>query len=76
LILISWLYSSIIVIRNWKKITSKIGNRTFRLLTIIYLLAMLGIILSLALSADFLLWICVGIGFLINILYLIYAFNK
>lgn len=76
LLLISWLLSSIIVIRNWKKIESKIGNRTFRLLLIIYLLAMTGIILSLVVSSDFFLWNCVAVGLLINILYLIYAFNK
>lgn len=76
LLLISWLLSSIIVIRNWKKIESKIGDRTFRLLLIIYLLAMTGIILSLVVSSDFFLWNCVAVGLLINILYLIYAFNK
>ena len=76
LLLISWLFSCIIVIRSWKKIKSKIGNRTFRLLIIIYLAAFAGIILSLAISSDFFLWICVAVGLLINILYFIYAFNK
>ena len=76
LILISWLISCTIVIRNWQKIKTKIGIRNFRLLTIIYLLAMIGIILSLAFSSDFLLWICAAVGLLINIFYFIYAFNK
>ena len=76
LILISWLFSCIVVIRNWKKIKSRIGNTTFRLLIIIYLLAMTGIILSLVVSYDFFLWISVAVGLLINILFFIYAFNK
>lgn len=76
LILISWLFSCTIVIRNWKKIRSKTGNRTFRLLIIIYLLAMIGIILSLVVASDFFLWICVAVGLLINILFFMYAFNK
>ena len=76
LILISWLFGCTIVVRNWRKIKSRIGNRTFRLLIMIYLLALIGIILSLALSSDFLLWICVAVGLLINMLYVIYAFKK
>ena len=76
LILISWLLSCAILIRNWKRTKSKLGNGNFRLLIIIYLLAMIGIILSLTLSSDFFLWICVGTGLLINILFVVYAFNK
>ena len=76
LILISWLFGCTIVVRNWRKIKSRIGNRTFRLLIMIYLLALIGIILSLALSSDFLLWICLAVGLLINMLYVIYAFKK
>jgi hypothetical protein len=76
LLLVSWLFSCIIVTRNWEKIKSKIGNRNFRLLTIIYLLAMLGIFLSLAFSSDRFLWICVVVGLSINTLYVICAFNE
>jgi hypothetical protein len=76
LLLMGWLFSCIIVIRNWKKVQSEIGSRTFRLLLALYLLAMLGIILSLAFPSDLFLWICVVVGLSINILYLIYAFDK
>ena len=76
LILISWLFGCTIVVRNWRKIKSRIGNRTFRLLIMIYLLALIGIILSLALSSEFFLWPCVAVGLLINMLYVIYAFKK
>jgi hypothetical protein len=76
LVLISWLFGCMIVIRNWEKIKSKIGNRNFRLLTIIYLLAITGIILALVVSTDLFLWICIAVGLSINILYLIYAFSK
>jgi hypothetical protein len=76
LILISWLFGCTIVVRNWRKIKSRIGNRALKLLTIIYLLAMTGIIVSLAVSSDFFLWICVAVGLLINMLYVIYAFKK
>ena len=76
LLLMGWLFSCIVVIRNWKKIKSKIGIKNFRLLIITYLLAIAGIILSLAISSDFFLWICAAVGLLINILYLFYAFHK
>ena len=76
LILISWLFTCIIVIRNWEKIKSKIGNRALKLLIIIYLLAVIGIAISLAVSSDLMLWICVTVGSLINILCIIYAFAK
>lgn len=76
LLLISWLFSCIIVIRNWKKIKSKIGNRTFGLLLMIYLVAMAGIILSLVVSSDLFLWICVAVGLSINILYFVYALKR
>ncbi|HET6769042.1 MAG TPA: hypothetical protein VFH08_16635 [Chitinophagaceae bacterium] len=76
LLLIGWLLSCSIVIRNWKKIILKIGNRKFILLLISYLLAMIGIILSLAVASDFFLWVCVAVGLIINILYVIYAFNE
>ena len=76
LLLISWLFSCIIVIRSWKKIESKIGNRTFGLLLMIYLVAMAGIILSFVVSSDLFLWICVAVGLLINILFVGYAINK
>lgn len=76
LLLLSWLFSCAIVIRNWKKIKSKIGDKTFRLLIIIYLLAMTGIVLALVVSSDCLLWICVAVGLSINILFIIYAFAK
>lgn len=76
LLLISWLFSCIIVIRNWKKIKTKIGNRTFGLLLMIYLLAMAGIILSLVVSSDLFLWICVAVGLSINILYFVYALKR
>ena len=75
-LLISWLFSCGIVIRNLKKIKSKIGNRTLKLLIIIYLLATIGIVLALVVSFDFLLWISVAVGLSINILFIIYAFAK
>lgn len=76
LLLISWLYSCTIVITNWKQIKSKIGNGNFQLLLLLYLLAITGIILSLVVSSNFILWICVAMGFSINILYFIYALKR
>ena len=76
LMLISWLLSCEIVIRNRKEIKLKTGNKNFERLIIIYLLSLAGIVLSLALSSDFFLWVSVAAGALINALFIIYAFNK
>src|SRR5687768_16251474 len=76
LMLISWLLSCGIVIRNQKEIKLKTGNKNFKRLIITYLLSLAGIVLSLAFSSDFFLWVSVAAGVLINALFIIYAFNK
>lgn len=76
LMLISWLVSCIVVVRKWKVIKSKTGDRNSRLLVIVYVLSIIGVCLSLLFSSDLLLWSCVVIGSFINILFIIYAFDK
>ena len=76
LILLSWLFSCAVVISNWKKIKLKTGHKTFNLLLIVYVLSIIGIILSLTFSSDIFLWICATVGLLINTLFIIYALNK
>ena len=67
LILISWGLSCIVVVRKWKAIKSKIGDRNVRVLVIVYILSITGVVLSLLFSSDLLLWSCAAIGFFINI---------
>lgn len=73
LIVISWTLSCIAVIRQWKVIQSKIGDKTSRLLVMIYILSISGVVLSLLFSFDLLLWSCAAIGCFINILFIVYA---
>ena len=76
LIAISWVLSSVFVVKEWRAIKSKTGDRNFRLLLLAYILSITGIALSLLLSSDLLLWSSAGIGFLVNILFIVYTFKK
>jgi len=73
-IMISWVSSCITIIQRWPKIKLKLGNKTVYMLLIIYLLSCFGIVLSLRLSLDELLWFCVAAALIINVLFIIYAF--
>ena len=74
LIMISWFSSCIMVIQYWSKIKLKIGNKPVYTLLIVYLFSCFGIVLSLRLSLDELLWFCVAAASIINILFVTYAF--
>jgi len=76
LMLISWLVSCIVVIREWEVVKLKTGNSNFRLLIVVYIVSITGIALSLILSFDLILWFCIAVGSFVNILFIIYAFDK
>ena len=76
LMLTSWVLSCIVIIEKWKMIKLKIRNPVFGLLILCYILALVGIALSLLFTSDVLLWTCAGIAGLINILFVAYAFYK
>ena len=76
LIVISWVLSSIIVVKKWKVIRSKIGDRNTALIVLVYILSIAGVAFSLLVSSDLLLWSCAVIGFFINILLVVYAFKE
>jgi len=71
-----WLWSCIVVFINWHEVALKTGKRISGLLIIIYILSVIGIFLSLVFSSDVLLWACAAIAALINLLFIIYSFNK
>jgi|SRR5688572_10246654 len=71
-----WLWSCIVVFRNWHEVVLKTGKRISRLLIIIYILSVFGIFLSLVFSSDMFLWTCAAIAAFINLLFIIYSFNK
>jgi hypothetical protein len=75
LIMVSWLAGCMLIMRNWKAIKSRAGNRNVFLLAASYLLAISGIVLSLLLSAEWMLWLCTSIAALVNILFIAYAFR-
>ena len=76
LIIISWALSCIVVIRHWKVISSKIGNRNSGLLVLVYILSIAGVALSLLFSSDPMLWACAAVGCFMNILLFVYAFKE
>ncbi|HLG41265.1 MAG TPA: hypothetical protein VI461_16410 [Chitinophagaceae bacterium] len=75
LILISWLVSCIMIIIRWKSLAEKIGNRSIYFLTSLYFFFLFGIALALILFLEWMLWLCVAIASLINILFIVSAFR-
>jgi drug/metabolite transporter (DMT)-like permease len=76
IMLISWLLSCIVTVRNWRAVRSKMGKSFFNLLVWVYILSITGIVFSLMFSSDPFLWSCVAIAGAINILFIIHAFSK
>lgn len=76
LMMISWFASCIVVIRKWKDVRLKAGNSNFTLLVIGYFISIVGVALSLLFSSEPTLWLCVAVGTFINVLFILYAFNK
>src|SRR5687767_11689027 len=62
-----WLWSCIVVFRNWHEVALKTGRRISGTLIIIYILSVIGIFLSLVFSSDVFLWTCAAIAALINL---------
>lgn len=76
LILISWLFGVFLVVKNWNKIKTRVGTKNVLLFLSIYLLSFIGIVMALKTSLDWILWPCVTIALLINILFVILSFAK
>ncbi|HYJ38279.1 MAG TPA: hypothetical protein VEV87_06665 [Chitinophagaceae bacterium] len=75
LVLVSWVAATIIIINRWQAIIIRIGKRNLYFLTLLYFLFLLGIMLGLILSLDLMLWFFAGAAFLVNILFVIFAFQ-
>ena len=75
LMLASWLILSTMIIRRWAKITKQLGNQKTWLLTALYFISATGIATGLAISSEWMLWLCIAISSLINILYIFLAFR-
>ena len=76
LILFAWLFSCFIIVKNWKNIRSKVGQRNLILCLSIYVISVTGIFFSLRSSNEMLLWIFAVCAASINTLFIIFAFNK
>ena len=76
LVLIAWLFSCLIIIKNWKNLCSRVGRRNMILSLSIYFISVIGICLSLNISHDILLWIFAVCAALINTLFIVFAFGK
>jgi len=76
LMLASWFLICMVIAKKWQKIKLKIPGPGFVSLIIIYILSIIGVALSLLFSSDVMLWLCAAMAGLINILFVIYAFDK
>jgi len=72
----AWVWSCIVVFMNWHEVALKTGKRISDILIIIYILSVIGIFLSLVFSSDMFLWPCAAIAAFINLVFIIYSFNK
>ena len=75
LVLVSWVASTIIIINRWPAIRRRLGKGKVYLLTLMYFLFLSGTLLGLILSLDLMLWFFAGAAFLVNILFVIFAFQ-
>lgn len=71
-----WLWSCIAVFENRNEVIRRTGKRISGLFIILYVLSVIGISLSLLFSFELILWSCTAIAACINILFIIYSFNK
>ncbi len=76
LILISWFIGVFMIVKNWICIKTRIGAKNILLFIIIYFLSCAGIVMALKTSLDWILWPCVIIALLINILFVSLSFAK
>ena len=76
LVLLAWLFSCLIIIKNWKNIGRKAGNRSVVMSLSIYIISVVGIFFSLFISNDVLLWIFTACAVSINTLFIIYASRR
>jgi len=75
LIFLSWGASMLMIINRWKGIIEKSGLKKVYILLSLYLLFVVGIILALANSIDWVLWLFSGGALMINILFVTIAFQ-
>ena len=68
-----WLISCTFIISKWKQIKKWIGAGTVYMLLIFYLVPILTIVFALGFSVEWLLWTCVVIASLINLLFIVVA---
>lgn len=73
LIFSSWVASTLMVITRWSGIIQKSGRRKVYILFSLYLLCVVGIILALTNSIDWMLWLFAAAAFLINLIFIIIA---
>ncbi len=66
LMISAWLASCILVIKKWAGIIKSIGRSTTFFLFVLYLFSLSGVVLSLVLSLELLLWINVTIAVITN----------
>jgi hypothetical protein len=76
LMLLVWLSTTITLIRRRKKMITLLGQSTVYSPIALYLLSIGGIVFALVSSIEWILWFCVVIAFLINIVFVITAFRK
>ena len=75
LILLGWTGSSIFLIRQWRSMVQKSGKQKIYILIIMYFLFLIGIIIALTISLDWMLWLFTAGAFLVNVQLVILAFQ-
>ena len=73
LIISVWFASCIFVIKKWSQVIKGIGSNTAYFFVLLYLLSLSGVVFSLIFSLDLLLWICISIAIITDVLVIITA---
>ena len=72
----SWLFGCIIVVKKWKQITGFVGVRNSYILIIFYIFGILTIWYGLEIEKDLVLWSGILVAGLINIILLLFALSQ
>ena len=73
LMFISWFGGLILIHKQWNAIMRRFGKINTYLLLALYLLAISGIVATLIISVEWLLWVLIAVASIINILFLMSA---
>ena len=76
MMLIAWLYSLFMIIKNVPYLRKRLGHGRLIMFTSIYIFSLAGIAISLSATDNYFLWFFIIPATIVNLLFILYVFNK